>query len=359
MSNPYHGRPDYTYWKRSISDVDPNDIDLVTSVPFQIGRDERVATAGSCFAQHIAQTLQRQGFNYFRAEAYDPSGAGRDENFGVFSARFGNIYTTRQLIQLFGRAYGLFHPHDQAWITKAGKVLDPFRPHIQSEGFGTVEALAVDRTAHLAAVRRMFEDTDIFIFTLGLTETWLSKIDGAAFPLAPGVVGADVDFDDYEFRNLTVAEMENDLSTFLRRLQSVNPGVRVILTVSPVPLIATFEDRHVVLSTELSKAALRVVADTASKHQDKIAYFPSYEIITSHFNGGSYFAADMRSVSPDGVAKVMKVFSHHFMTNQSIVPAARKITSRPKRKTSRERNESIMEHEKLVNIVCDEEAIVQ
>ena len=33
-----------------------------------------------------------------------------------------------------------------------------------------------------------FRDLDVFVFTLGLTEAWVAKADGAVFPLAPGVV---------------------------------------------------------------------------------------------------------------------------------------------------------------------------
>ncbi len=39
---------------------------------------------------------------------------------------------------------------------------------------------------HLAAVRRMFEESHLFIFTVGLTEIWESTVDGAVFPVAPG-----------------------------------------------------------------------------------------------------------------------------------------------------------------------------
>ena len=43
-------------------------LDPVVSAKFTIGRDHKVATAGSCFAQHIARKLQATGFNYFVAE---------------------------------------------------------------------------------------------------------------------------------------------------------------------------------------------------------------------------------------------------------------------------------------------------
>ena len=39
---------------------------------------------------------------------------------------------------------------------------------------------------------------DIFIFTLGLTESWRNKDEGCVFPIAPGVIAAEFS-DKYEF----------------------------------------------------------------------------------------------------------------------------------------------------------------
>jgi hypothetical protein len=52
------------------------------------------------------------GFNYFvaeQAQGLSPEQA-RANGYGVFSARYGNIYTVRQLLQLFERAHGHFAP---------------------------------------------------------------------------------------------------------------------------------------------------------------------------------------------------------------------------------------------------------
>lgn len=116
----------------------------------------------------------------------------------------------------------------------------------------------------MAAVKRVFLESNIFIFTLGLTEAWRSKIDGSVFPVAPGVSGSQFDSGIHEFHNYTAAEVQADLLTFLDKLKTVNPGVSVLLTVSPVPLIATYEQRHVIVSTVYSKSVLRVAAQAAA-----------------------------------------------------------------------------------------------
>lgn len=314
MANPYSSLPATAFWRRSVSALSAEDLDPVTDVPFTIGRKDKVATAGSCFAQHISRTLVADGFFYYVTEKAPLTDGAIDENYGIFPARFANIYTVRQLLQLFQRAYGLFEPADAAWRADDGSWMDPFRPRIQTGNFSTRASVVVDRNANLAATRRMFERSDIFIFTLGLTEAWVSPRDGSVFPLAPGVVTTKSDPDTARFRNFTVGEMTNDLSRFVECLRRVNPQIRIILTVSPVPLIATYEERHVLVSTIASKSALRVVADEVSQTAQGVTYFPSYEIITGPQAGARYYENDLRQVSDDGVAHVMKIFRRHYLT---------------------------------------------
>lgn len=318
--NPYLNLPASAFWRRSISALPPEEVDPVTDVPFRIARADAVATAGSCFAQHISRTLMADGFRYLVTEAGPATAGALDQNYGVFPARFANIYTVRQLLQLFQRAYGTFAPVDEAWERADGSFVDPFRPRIQEGGFASREALLADRAAHLAAVRDMFENCDVFVFTLGLTEAWVSTRDGAAFPLAAGVVAEKADPAWTAFKNFTVAEMVRDLTTFVDWVRRVNPGLRIILTVSPVPLIATYEPRHVLVSTVASKAALRVVADEVSRSLPDVAYFPSFEIITGPQAGARHYEPDLREVRPEGVAHVMSIFRRHFLGEGAVVP---------------------------------------
>ena len=354
MTHPYRYKPDHAFWSRGVSAIPPDDFDPVTAVPFLIGRDENVAAAGSCFAQHISRFLQAEGFGALVTEPAPLSAGALDTGYGVFPARFGNVYTIRQMLQLLDRAYSVYRPLDSAWAFEGGFV-DPFRPRVQT--FQTVAALENDRAAHFGAVRRMFEDCDVFVFTLGLTEAWQRTADEAVFPLAPGVHGSPPDMADYGFVNFSVARMQRDLLDFIDRLRMVNPAVRLILTVSPVSLAATYEDRHVVVSTVASKAALRVVADEVSRLRPYIAYFPSFEIITGPQARGQFLAGDLREVNEEGVSAVMRVFRRHFLMGNTS-SAGR---SRDGRSTEEPRpisQSDLQRFRTLEAVVCDEEALV-
>jgi len=316
--HPYNGLPDYAYWRRAVASVPPGALDPMLEAPFKIGARDKVATAGSCFAQHIGRYIAAAGCAHLVTEEAHPllpEGARIATNYGLYTARYGNIYTARQLVQLFERAYGRFRPVEDIWKEKPGVYVDPFRPNIQPRGFNSEREFALDRERHFRAVRQAFETLDVFVFTLGLTEAWRARADGAVFPVSPGVSGGTFDPSRHEFVNFGVDEVVADLQMFIAGLRAVNRKARIVLTVSPVPLSATAESRHVLASTVYSKSVLRVAAETISRAHDHVAYFPSYEIVASGF-AGDYFASDKRSVTEDGVAHVMSVFAKHFLSDE-------------------------------------------
>lgn len=353
--NPYKSLPDKAFWKRAVARPAAADVDPVGIFDLRITPSTKVATAGSCFAQHIARHLRRSGFHYYVVEEGHPILPGSVRNrhqYGTFSARYGNVYTARQLRQLFDRAFGRFVPSEGAWINEEGQVIDPFRPNVQPGGFISPEAMLADRQQHLAAVRRMFETLDVFVFTLGLTECWESRDDGAVFPLCPGVEGGEFDDARYAFRNQDAAEVLDDMRSFLASLAAVNPAAQVVLTVSPVPLMATAEPgAHVLSATTYSKSVLRVAAETLRRENTHVHYFPSYEIITGSYSRGSYFAEDLRGVLENGVGHVMRLFLRYATGQQEAAP----VTAAASEPT--EKDEFMSQAQALVEVECDESAL--
>ena len=94
----------------------------------------------------------------------------------------------------------------------------------------------------------------------------------------------------------------------LKRIRKLNPNVKVLLTVSPVPLVAAFQKKHVLVATMEAKSALRAVASYCSQRMGYIDYFPSYEIISAFPYKALFYEPDLRSVNPIGVKHVMKIF---------------------------------------------------
>jgi len=340
VPNPYLNRmPEHT-WKTGVAALAPRSIAPIRAKRFTIGNGSWIATAGSCFAQEIGKRLASMpGAALLRAET-----AGSDQP--LFSALYGNIYTTRQLVQLLDRAFDIFLPLDNAWRRADGRYVDPFRPYMFAAGFAAVEDVANARQDHLAAVRRVFMDCSVFIFTLGLTEGWRARADGAVFPVAPGIVSDEADSARYAFHNFTYAEALADIRDIVTRLRSVNPVVRVILTVSPTPLAATYTAEHVIVATMHSKSILRAVCSEAEAEFDLVYYFPSYEIISGHFNRGQYYGGNLRTVTAQGIEHVMAVFRQTYFDAQE----QRKVDKSPA---------AMAPETPLDQLVCDEEDIVR
>jgi hypothetical protein len=135
----------------------------------------------------------------------------------------------------------------------------------------------------------------------------------------------------------------DDLVEFLAILRHVNSRAKVILTVSPVPLIATASGKHVLVATTYSKSVLRVACEEITAKEKKCCKFSSYEIITGSFNRGRYFAKDLRSVTEAGVNHVMRVFLKHFTMHEAVSSASGEVDH--------------LEHElaDVARVVCDQE----
>lgn len=327
MTHPYRGLPSNQYWRSAMSYQAPGLMNPSQPYPRKLLPSDKIATMGSCFAQHVSRALDLHGFCRLITEPgpdWMAAEFAHAQQFGLYSARYGNVYTPRQALQLLLRALGEFDPQEPAWplTNPVSHLADPFRPSVQPNGFKTLDELLADRAAHLTAVRELFLSADWLILTLGLTEAWCSRIDGAVFPMAPGVIAGTQDPTKHAFVNFSVSDCMSDLETFCRRAREMNPGIGIILTVSPVALAATYEPRHVWYSTVYSKSVLRVAAEHCAQLFDYVSYFPAYEIITSPLNASGYLADDMREVNAAGVNHVMRCFFAAYTDVGGPIPVA-------------------------------------
>ena len=313
MSNPYTSMPSKAFWKAAIAEKNALEIEQLHSFKYAISRDDKVVTAGSCFAQHIGRAMKAQGFNWFDAEPGPATGLMTPElrkkyGYGVFSFRTGNIYTTSLLRQWVWWAFGKAAPSEEVWRDAAGRFYDPFRPAIEPDGFASAEEVMAARELTLGAIRTAVRECSVFVFTLGLTEGWLNVASGVDYPMCPGTHAGEFDAQAHVFKNYTSSEIHSALSEVIAFCREVNPDIRFLLTVSPVPLTATASGKHVLVATTYSKSVLRAVAGEVADAYDYVDYFPSYEIIASAPFRGMFYKPNQREVSPKGVDVVMGHF---------------------------------------------------
>jgi GSCFA family protein len=348
MRSPYEGLPPEAFWRTGVVGQSPEAIRGLYRKKFPITRRAKIATAGSCFAQHIARHLRARRFSLVDAE---PAPRGLDEQsaaefgYGLYSARYANIYTARQLRQIVEEACGSFRPADPVW-EKDGRFYDAMRPSVEPTGLSSPGAVLDHRDYHLQQVLKVIRSADIFIFTLGLTEAWVHGPSATVYPTAPGTIAGCYDPAVHRFHNFGFAEIHDDLSRFFELAMKENPKIRFLLTVSPVPLVATASGEHVLSATTYSKSVLRAAAGQLFHERENVDYFPSYEIITSALSQAKFFEENLRSVRAAGVAAAMDAF---FSEHDDHSPGARELEARSPRESEDKRSASADE-----DVVCEE-----
>lgn len=309
-TNPYDALDPSAFWRPAVADRHMFDIEGLWRPKADVRPKDPVATYGSCFAQNIGRALRDSGYRWLRTEV-PPVGLSDDDrrrfNYDVFTSRTGNIYTATLLQQWTEWATGAAEPPAEVWCT-GERFIDPFRPRIEPDGFATEEELFRTRTHTIDCFRDSISKSRHFVFTFGLTECWRNRKGGYEYPMFPAAVGGTYNPALHEHCILDYDDVRNAMLRTMRLMREVNPRLRFLLTVSPIPLTATLSGQHVVVATMHTKSTLRAVAGKLASTFDYVDYFPSYEIINSPVFKGTYFAPNQRNVSKAGVDFVMKTF---------------------------------------------------
>lgn len=298
---PYSNKSGNSFWRTGVANVDLGNETFPLLHQMDLGTNNpRISSIGSCFAQHVGKWLNTAGYSFNQSKI---------EINQVSSFAFGNLYTPKCLLQWFDIADKKSSFDRSCAIDSNGnKFFDLLRPSFNPSGFDSKDYLINARTKAALEMIETIAVTDVLIFTLGLTEAWKDN-DNVYYPSCPGVISGAFDDSIYHFYNFSYEEIRADLEEVSTRLKAINPDIKIILTVSPVPLTATATDKHVMIANQHSKSILRTVAGSLCDNSSDFDYFPSYEIITVPSSGDFRFESNLRSVTPKAVNYVMDHFS--------------------------------------------------
>jgi len=240
---------------------------------FKLQPAEKVFTVGSCFARNVEKHLARLGYN-LPGRDYVPS-----ELAGLPLDGFMNKFTPQSMLNEFLWAFQPDEMPDPAttFLPQAdGTVIDG---QLMSK-INVSPARALERRNEITQTFRLSKDCRVVVFTLGLVEAWFDKKTGIYLNRALPQYNATLEPDRFELHVLSF----DGLYAATKRLMSIlaekgHPDLRVLLTVSPVPLLATFTKKDVLTANMYSKSVLRTVAEHISYEFDHIDYFPSYESV--------------------------------------------------------------------------------
>lgn len=300
----YYGLTGKPGRSRADHDLCPN------SEPGLVTKTTPVATIGSCFAHEIRHWLIENGYNFLQTEPGLPG----MPNFDCGSANYGPVYNTACMRQIFEAAYGLFDPIEKFWRL-GDKLADPYRRGI---GWPDEASMRAELDRHRAAVRRVAEESRVLIATAGLGEVWRSREDCATFFMVPPAETFDPA--RHECVMTSVAENVENLERLYALLRQKNPELRLVMTVSPVPMMATPTPQSGVIVDCVSKATLRIAVDSFCRNHPEVVYFPAYEYVKRI--AVRPFETDDRHVRREIVAEIMTLFMQKFGDLASPVAAA-------------------------------------
>jgi hypothetical protein len=119
--------------------------------------------------------------------------------------------------------------------------------------------------------------------------------------------------DRYQFRVTTVAENLIAVEKIHGLLMKYgHPDTQLIVTVSPVPLMATFSNQDVVMANTYSKSVLRAIAQEWAAAHNNVHYFPSYEIVQNSDRAVTWLE-DLRHVRGEVVRHIMDIFFRYYV----------------------------------------------
>ncbi|HEY4337515.1 MAG TPA: GSCFA domain-containing protein [Puia sp.] len=281
----------------------------------RIGYTDKIMLIGSCFTEHIGNALQDLKFQTLQ----NPNGI-----------LFDPVSVAGSLVSYI---------HGQA---AAPEDLVFFNELWQSWQHHSVFS-HIDREACLRGINEARARAHAFL----KEARWLVVTLGSAFSyrLAAGVGGSAggaasgaglpvanchrAPAQTFEKRLLTIEEINSVLDNALHQLRQFNPGLQVILTVSPVRHI-----RDGVIENNRSKARLIETVHHLVNKFDGIWYFPAYELVIDVLRDYRFYDIDMVHPNYAATSFVLEQFSSHFIdeASQRIMEEVRRIVIARKHK---------------------------
>jgi hypothetical protein len=279
-----------------------------SKIKFEINKNEKFFTIGSCFARNIQKTLIKLGLNVIDAEIDTLKG----------SDNIVNKYTPcsiRQDLELI--------------LTNAKNdisIYEDLDGYFYNLSFGGVSSLKKDQLDSVRHKTNLFYknlkkivEADVVIITLGLIETWFDIKRSFYLNIAPTKSIIKKNPNTFELHVLDYVNVLENLQKIVSHVKSLcKKNVKIIFTVSPVPLHATFRDQDCIQANIYSKAVLRSAVEEIFNKDKNIAYFPSFETVIMTSGERVWIKEDYRHVNQVLVDSIMLKFIKDYIPSLAV-----------------------------------------
>jgi hypothetical protein len=274
---------------------------------FQFDVAAKVFTIGSCFAREVENHLRLRGMKLLSAVPVLPGS--NYEIGGQDRTGYQNVYTPGSVLEAIrlnfadDAFHSLVRDGDQGYDLLTSGLLPLPMDDVRKIRGGLIETY------------RRLEQTDILVVTLGYNESWSYLPSGSFINWVPSSMPLRRRIEEFGFETLSYERSRALLSEGLELVKKLAPACKVILTVSPVPLTATFSSRSIVLANQQSKSTLLAVATSLRDELDFVDYFPSYELIVNS-DRSKVFAEDGIHVRREAIKEVMQLFFSSYIASE-------------------------------------------
>ena len=281
---------------------------------FRFRPQDGIFAMGSCFARGIENALIGKKFKVVSAASeFDDFELAQDN---VTGRGFMNKYSTHAL------------RHELEWALDPSATF-PERSLVELED-GTYAdpstnptlkwvdlPQTIKRHETISEVVSRIQSCKVVVLTLGLVELWHDQETDTYLNMAPLPEMHKLHPNRYSFHVSNFEENRSNMEAIGDLLTLYgNNEIQIIVTTSPVPLMATFTNRDVVIANTYSKSILRAVAEDFASSRSNVHYFPSFEIVLNS-NKGMAWTEDGRHVQPEVVHHITSLFQKHFVNSES------------------------------------------
>jgi hypothetical protein len=282
----------------------------VINPKFKLHRDDKFYAMGSCFARGLENALVKHKIT---VESAAPEFARlQAANKEVSGLGFTNKYNTYSILNELRWALepGAEFPRDSiVQLTKTTWDDPHTTPTLEFAGLEET----LQRRALMQAVTKRIKNCRGVIFTLGLAEVWRDVKADVFINRTPIPSLLKTEPDRYEFHLTSFAENMANLEAIHALLTEYgHPDVRIVVTISPVPLMNTFSTMDIVVANTWAKSLLRAVAQEWAAAHPNVDYFPSYEIVQTS-DRAAVWEPDLRHVKGAGAQHVMELFLRNYI----------------------------------------------
>jgi hypothetical protein len=283
---------------------------------FTITHQDRIMTIGSCFSENIGRYFERYKFHV---------------NINPFGQQYNPYSITNAINRLLSPV-----PYTDADLIYQDELYHSYDHH-GSFSRASKEEVLEHINANLKTTAASLRDTTVLMLTSGTSHYFRLKENGKVVSNCHKLPGTHFDFE-----LMKPEEIASELEKCFTALWSINPSMKIILTVSPVRYFAFghFEN-------SVSKAHLFTAINTLKEMYPQVYYFPAYELVMDDLRDYRFYADDMLHPGQQAIDYVWEAMSHALLPicTQDLLKEIDEIISAA---NHRPRNPQSAAHQKFV-----------